>query len=580
MKKDILFWMTDIKDEYLLGPDIEIITQETRGKTWKKVCFMGGMAALAAAGLLITVIRIGEHEGPLKTPVTLERENTEEILSTAEKATKMATTEIATTEIATTEEVDIEDMIPGVELDERLVIRTGEENFVVVDAAGTVTQTFEYAQPYSENGYGDNANIPMVQAVKTGKPLPVAVRQDEGEYLIGLYSLMKDEWIEKPSFQSWIVLSENLCTNSDFEKGYEGVLRNPDGSVFDENAGLYGRVGNYIYKAGGEYTHGTLLDLNGNWRSEVNGKIEGRAGDSLIIEEVQGYLITGEYTHVKEMSGMKPVSTCEEFVNWTDQNGAGVVTDTSLNVLVNDRILTERNPQMSEAFYGISVVSVNQEKGLYLLETAERISDIQTYYLCDAEFHVLEIFREEMQIIVNQITEPLLSSQIPHYEGEPWMMYEEADSFWMRSVWEDVVYELPENVYCSSFHGISRIGDIICIEYAGMGTFWQAYCITDGGNWQIGDTNRQMLGMEDAANGGFEIRTPDETGGVLEISCKNPDSGIWERHYFLEDGTYLNPDRQGELLYAAAEFYCVKDGNRIYVEDYSGNQYAELECEE
>ncbi len=572
MKKDILFWMTDIKDEYLLEPDIEPITQEIKSRVLRKVWFAGGIAALAAAGLLITVIRIGEHKGPLKTPVTLERENTEEIISTAEKETEMATTE----------EVHIEDMIPGVELDERLVIRTGEETFVVVDATGMVTQMFEYAQPYSENGYGDNANIPMVQAVKVGKPLPIAVRQDEGEYLIGLHSLTKDEWIEKPSFQSWTVLSENLCTNSDFEKGYEGVLRNPDGSVFDDNAGLYGRVGNYIYKAGGEFSPGTLIDLNGNWLLEADGEVIGITGDTLIIEEQRGYLIMGKETYVREQSGMTPSSTCETFINWIDQNGAGVVTDTSLNVLVNDRILTERNPQMTEAFCGISVVSVNQEKSLYLLKTTERMSGMQTYYLCDAEFHVLDIFREEMQIIVNQITEPLLSGQLPHYDGELWMLYREADSFWMRSVWaeDEKVYELPENVFYSSMNAVLRVGDVICIDYAGIGMFRQAYCITDDGNWQIGDPDCYVMGLEDAANGSLEIRTPDETGGVLEISSKSPDSGIWERHYFLEDGTYLNPKRQGELLYAAEEFYCVKDGDKIYVEDYSGNQYAELECEE
>lgn len=552
MKDDILMWTADIKDEYIIEAAVKKLARKERKeleqkciqfncaerdkyktKTGKEKRYRKGARAMMylgyglSAAAVIAAVFVGgtiwkqSEESPEKTPVSLSK--TEQVLP--------------------------------IEETQRLIISTEEQELLVFDCYGQLIDCIESAEFYPQKGkeYYWNAWV-----ISEEMPLPVAC---SGKDAVkgGIYSLVKAEWIIEPGEYSVNLLSENVWTTS--EKSEDGQLMNMENKATTTIEDVFDRSGDFIISAS------SIHNLNGKklcqW-SPLHLMIDHWDDKLLRYNQEQGYyyLMDTEGVLWEADRDMRFDSRCGNLLNWTDAYGNGMITDTNLNLIMDETEFEEINSNIYMDGKELKVIGERADKRLKLVKKG------LYYFVCDEEFRVHEhypvqnVWLDTMNQKADEYADEILYQ---NWEGSAEEGVNWAWSWCLDNEERLLVMELlkMEN-YSIDTEGrlpatiqVKKEGSVVlfCCNYSKKEK--EYYLSTDGSSTEQ---------LEE----GFEYDLTTLPGGVVCVKKSGEAEKEW---YFTEDGEKLSVDETRQILAVTPNLQCVKDENGIYIGDYSGEFY-------
>ncbi len=439
------------------------------------------------------------------------------------------------------------DPIP-IEENERLAVRTDRGTLVVLDRNGKVTERFDNAtlgNSFEETVLG-GAFDAVILDIET--PITIAIKTGEGEwdYKVGLYSLKEGTWMLEPQYDYLLMLSDTLCTDSSLMGSY-GSLMKTDGTILStKEYQLYRRQGDYIVSETEVYNlEGECLSMLGGFPIGYYEEyvVYNADGLSTVCQDVYGKTIW------VEGSGLGFCGFTEQYINWIDPNGAGVITDHALAMIMNDVLFWELNPEYKGSGYSMQVQAVNEDKGELVVQMTDMNSWKSIYFVCDSTFRIIRALPLD-EVFVDYETEDI------------WICKLNNGMLTLEKLWNDEVIEMEFAADASNGFSITSAGKIICLNW--FDTNWQqkGFCLINGENQSIYDFSySQIREVED---------------DVYSVYSYDWNSDYAERIFFTSDGEVLCGNEDMRTLYANTDFRCVQYGSYIYIENYDGLLYVRL----
>lgn len=432
--------------------------------------------------------------------------------------------------------------------DERLAVLTGKKSFVILDRNGKITNRFEHAE------LCDSAFMGTLQGaivLPEDRPLPIKMKTGTGteQYLAGLYSLKEDRWMIEPAYSEMHLLGDNLCTDSDMMLS-GGRLMSLDGTVLHSTNQYFAKKGTYIC----DESH--IYDLEGNLLSEYDGFINDVIDDELLlITRSDGTTVLQDASGNpvwQEESGLYYAGKCGEYLNWTDENGAGMITDLQKNRVADDAALYRENPESGLAGSGMRLISQSPDGERKLIGLWNEAASY--YYLCDAAYHITAAYPGEQ-----------ISLEMSGDEVIPWYWYQDQEGILhVEEIWTDFSLEVSLAETAVNWVTVYRKGSVAVVQYVDEAWKYHGIVFVNGevsGQAFTGGCSLEEIGDQVLLAGGYDYETD-----------------TYSSRYYLEDGTCLSGDDTVCTLYANKDFRCVQYGSYIYVEDSDGNLYARLLC--
>lgn len=428
--------------------------------------------------------------------------------------------------------------------DERLAVSLGEYTAVVLDKEGRIVDRLENAQMQLGN-YG----YERVKILSGGDTVPVSIKTGAGgeDYLTGLYDVGTGSWRLEPVYHTVRLLGNGLCSNTDIMEGAGGVLMRTDGTVLAESSQAFVENGNFI-------TDGQrLFDLDGNYLRETEGYIINVVEDCLITSGNNGTQIWNPDGSLRavETSGLYVLGVTGGMISWVDSNQAGVITDINLQPVITQGEFYQRNQNWH--LDGSYFMLVDQSPdGQYRLVEMLNADYEMRYYLCDSEYRILEEYIEEI-------------CGTRQEELGRWIWKMDGSMLCLTSLWDDG--RLETEFPWEPVNGVTleRYGEIVCISgYDGEWNVYTAAFTPDGPLEQLPGARCILRPYTDD----------------IVTALYNDSDGNTRLLFYLEDGTFLAGDGEGSTLFANREFRCVQYGSYLYVEDYEGNLYCRILCED
>lgn len=440
--------------------------------------------------------------------------------------------------------------------DQRLAVRTGGSTVVILDRDGKVIERFENAAlaRSSEDmilGYEVDA-----QVFDVDQPLPIAIKTGDGgweAYKIGLYSLEENCWLAEPEYNYVMPLSDELWTDSSIMAG-GGSLMRLDGTVIAETEYFaFTRQGDYIV------SDTQVFDLEGNELCAIDGFIRNWQGEKFVAEQNDGTTICQDvYGNVYwvEASGLSFGNLCGEYANWTDSNNVGIITDQSLQMVMNDAMFWELNPEYAGLGTGMSVRAMSPD-GAQMVIRVQVEGWKDQYLVCDRSFRILEVLPFE------QTEEAWDVSAQASGDSMIWSYQQEGGTVQLERLWSDDVvrFTIGDGTVLNGMY-LRQAGDVLCIT------------------WQDGEWNSKSLLVSDGkVIEGIDLETYtmlELENGILSLYNSDWVTNTAERVFCSKDGTVLCGGNGTNALYANEDFRCVQYGSYIYIEDYDGLLYTRL----
>lgn len=436
--------------------------------------------------------------------------------------------------------------------DERLMVVAGNNTLLVLDQNGTVTQKFENAAAGGDSLLG---NWQDAQVVSVSDPVSINIKTGEGEYdyKAGLYSLQEDRWILEPVYEELYVLSDKLITDSSIMMG-GGCLMTTDGTVLAETEYYaFTRMGDYVFD------DKNLFDLDGNWLASFDGYANQAFDDRILISSMDGsMLMLGEDGSTLWQMGpeLTYIESCGEYLNWVDQNGAGIITDLNWQRVTDDVQFYQKNPDQGLTGNGLRLVSQSPDGERNLVKLTDSMYQ-DYYYVCDSEYRILDSYVPgAAQHLILDYTD---------FTAIPWIWYLKDDNqLCLNNLWTGET--LTTDCFGNPDIGVSinHVGSMIAVHLVDDQWNYTSQCFIHG--TAVGEPIGRWVNLMES------------TDGVKFFSIYDVETDSNSNTYFLEDGTQLDAGETSEIVYADGSLCCVRRGAYLYVEDHEGNLYVRLLC--
>ena len=248
MKEEILLWMTDIRDAYILDAMDRIPEMRKKSKKGEVFMYIGAgtaAAAVVAAVMTASFLWSNQHGNSVKEPETLEE--------TTQEATES---------------------VLGIGENERIVIPVSDERELVVDRNLNITDIVPKVRHYNSFLSDTAQSIDIIGELEEERINRFIVSEDEllvcGNAGLGLYSLAEHGWVTAPEYSSLYPIKDSRYLaekwNEDGSLDCQHILAS-DGSILYESE-KYVRVRGSSYMEtvdeAGVYYADQILDLEGN----------------------------------------------------------------------------------------------------------------------------------------------------------------------------------------------------------------------------------------------------------------------------------------------------------------------------
>jgi len=565
---DLLLWLTDIDDEFVLEADsyrpqhtsasslqpdhisssFGRISSKPSPADRKENHLMTRISIILAAASAIAALYFGhtffaDSEQPVKEPATIE-ETTSDIIISA-------------------------DTVIPISPDERLLVATDDNLIIAVDSKGNVTTRLENAILASQDShsFGSGAWV-----VSVDQPIPIKTS------LTGLFSLKENDWIIEPQYKYLNILSDSLVTASQ-ESPDSGHLMTIDGNIISSSDTMFERRENYIS------THinsiETPFDLNGNRIPFYNERITSIRDDSILTWNYKQNTRT-LYDRIgntiwNEQSGLVFDSWVGDYLTWFDSNSTSIITDSDLNYVIDENVFRELNPDYNLSNLHMQIIAHDSESGELFISL---INDLYqtSYCICDASFHILNMYsndyfyREDSCRDGNYPTQSAAWSILSHpeycygdYYDSPsriWHIEEDSQILQVSQLWSDESYTVNLPSDFSSIYNIQKAGALTLIQcFVANDTYHSALFIN--GELFTLDSSEQIYELSLLPWGVLAL-SPD-------VFPHTPDPS--QTLYFSLNGTPLEPDSNNRLLLVSKDFQCVTDGQNLYIGGYDTPLY-------
>jgi len=544
--------------------DPELIEEAVAPSDAKRRRWTGGWYLSGAAACLIfgTVLGAAFFSMDRRGSISPSQEPEETVIETLAGETEI--------DEAETLEEQTEVIVPILR-NERLVVWTEDRSIRIVNQYGQTEAVLKDAVLLGESeSFGG-------KIVQRDEILPVSFEQSGKKYY-GIWSVSAGEWLFKKRVAEVELLNENLVCFYEEDDETTGILVQLDGTVVGSSDMEFVRMAEwdteYLYD--GEM----IYDKEGMFIRETGGDpVLAMQGNRVLYRQDDGYsmqYVTG--TEIwKQDDGWILDDMSDRYINWHDEEGNGVVTDWSLNVLVTDESFYWKNAGGNVKGSGIFVQAFSEGYaagrmeylvGLYTDE--ERSNPDGTagkeinYYLCDSEFKIIKpnVMREYPSGM-------LVFEHTSDGKRIPWNLVNlETDDLRLTSLWngKEIRTEFPfaetEYIVVESCEGN---GDPLCIH----------------GSWNGSRCSVFLLNGEQkelVQNGSFRLDVSDEQVVMLTGIKDDSEEEYAETFYVSEDGKWISVNNGEELYYWVNYIFRVgRDSEGVFIEMSDGNGKVRLE---
>lgn len=442
--------------------------------------------------------------------------------------------------------------------DQRFAVKTGSSTVVFLDREGKVTERFENAAlaKSSEDtilGFALDA-----QVFDIDEPIPIAIKTGDDEfddYKVGLYSLRESRWLLEPEYYYMTPLGDKLCTDSNIMNG-GGDLMRLDGTVIAQTEQFaFTRQGDYIV------SDKQIFDLEGNELCTIDGFIRLWQEDKFVVAQTDGTTVYQDvYGHAywAEASGLHFKSFCGDYINWSDANGVGIITDQSLQMVMNDAVFWQMNPEYAGTGTDMSAVLLSPD-GSQILVKVTNPNWRNEYLICDNTFKIIEkLPGDRIEVIQN------MSEQMDN-EVSVWMYQMEDGILRFERLWsdEEILFTVDgDDEIVKNGVSLNYAQDALCVTMYDAN--WNTKSVFAANGKEVEEIDLESYTMAEIDNGIVALYEADwMTGETDRVFCQT-------------DGTILCGGNGIRALYAGEDFRCVQYGSYIYIEDYNGLLYVRL----
>lgn len=427
-------------------------------------------------------------------------------------------------------------LIP-IEAEERLMICREDGNLLIYDRNGKLVDALQ-----STGWMGTPEAVAAGKIVSSKDVILIGVTEKDKE-ASGMYSMEINDWIVEP--KAGVVMTQ-IGDNEDCIT---------DGSrIFDRNGVLTGTI-----------SEGKIID---SWNGGV--LVEAECGEDGIYSV---YDVCGELIQTME-PGVTFAGRCAEYLNWTDQDGGGLVTDLQMNHVMTEEEFWQL-PHFGSDGKGFAVVSSSLAgENRLLVKTKEwnGSGEKNVYLICDEGFEMTwlppspwtEVSGIWANIADGEFSEDEWLSEDSEVCLGSWVVLDEGEKgIYVGRLEDKTICRIPyyeDGYMVSHVKGYEGMKPVLYVEgYAG-GKRIESFLID-------GET------MVDVVDGSLAVEYADDMVYIAEIGFSD---GQTERRYYLPDGAFVKEYDAGIVYYAGAEFYCAEDDDGIYVKKYEEGEKVYL----
>lgn len=432
-EQEILLWMSDIRDEFIL--EAEDYKQYQKDKRVPSYLIVGG--TLAAVASICTAIffqtghnRLWKDNDPMQLPYqTQETEwESETAETTSEEISEEISTEESITEEDTTEETitNTEESIEGAS---QSIDETNTVNVVNGVAASADSGWLAQSQNYRILVQTDENTVSVYYAwdgslqctfsgkLASGQKGCLAKEGDRvaiinGQTVALQMYVVGEKQLSQEMYVYWNKLSDTVFTSSESALFSPGKLYTINGVLLTEKDQIFVRVGDHIYSEDGVYN--------------LNGQLLGDHQEFTALQEFGNYVLGCDYTTwtyvMFDLTTMATVWTAsdkdwvyqystEQSINWTMADGQGIVTDLMRNPKLTEADWIAQNADWALSGKQISVLYENEQtkQSIVRLIETDPTTDLRSYryYVCGEQYqiqeelpknHVMDYFADSVQV--------------------------------------------------------------------------------------------------------------------------------------------------------------------------------------
>ena len=420
-EQEILLWMSDIRDEFIL--EAEDYKQYQKDKRVPSYLIVGG--TLVAVASICTAIflqtghnRLWKDNDPMQLPY--QTQETEWESETSETTSEEISEELSTEEDTTEESIEGTSQ----SIDETNTVNV--VNGVAASADGgwlAQSQNYRILVQIDENtvsvyyAWDGSLQCTFSGKLASGQKGCLAKEGDRvaiinGQTVALQMYVVGEKQLSQEMYVYWNKLSDTVFTSSESALFSPGKLYTINGVLLTEKDQTFVRVGDHIYSEDGVY--------------DLNGQLLGNHQEFTALQEFGNYVLGCDYTTwtyvMFDLTTMATVWTAsdknwvyqystEQSINWTMADGQGIVTDLMRNPKLTEADWIAQNADWALSGKQISVLYENEQTKqsiVRLLET-DPATDLRSYryYVCSEQHqiqeelpknHVMDYFADGVQV--------------------------------------------------------------------------------------------------------------------------------------------------------------------------------------
>lgn len=506
-----------------------------------------------------------------------------------------------------------------IQSDEYLVIPlkgdTGKTSLAFVDSSKRLKSLLEGAQLPDTNG------LEVVWTTFDGGLLKLSQTDESGELLYGIYNAEGNSWSVEPSFKYLTMLTGELFADVEEGKKELGTLRYTRtgepvsdvsggkcervGAVISDGVNLYDENGNFLFAYTSEddktHTGENATKLVASW-GDVSVTVNNKKSRGAVLlfeydDEGNGRYVLRSFsgeTAACGMSGYEYAGSCSEYLNWTDSEGKGLITDMSFNTLIDEDEFKTSNAYLGKkklkgtklrlVSEGKSNIGDNWNRQKYIVSLTDDKGNAQ-YLYCTASWEVLG-------------SDSSSTLCIEYEEGEDgtstaWLLElndnerNSATDLWDQTIefsWQGLDLGGAEISDSVPVRIISKSDRLLPAVYASEkisdsdNLIGVIYATEEKSKVQYHAAIVSSEGFEQVFSGYYsqpdvEIDAIDDD--TVRVSITGSTEGEAHALYFDANGAYLGGD-DPEILYMNADMKAIKGDDSVRIVDNSGNELYSL----